>query len=145
MDGTWYARAGLPGDAAVASWSVSVEPSWIYFVRDHIGLGGYFGYEAGRGDFLSRGSYRDQGASLGVTGAFEVGSSGRWGVLLRPSLGAAARFRKYEHSQSGVLPGADTASSIDALFDPKARIEHLKQRDLRGQLQLRASLVYALS
>lgn len=143
LRGTWYGRGGLPGDTTLPGWSVAIEPSWIRFVSDGIGVGAYVGYQATKGSFFSGGRYFDQQLSLGFSSAFEVWASGPWGFLLRPYLGLSLRFRDY-HPPPGSGPANPSTGVFTAagLVDPSVGIE---QRDVRAQLGVRAPLVYAVS
>lgn len=130
--------------------SVSLQPSWLLFVRDRIGLGAYAGYRYARGSFAhpfvsdlglppSAWHYRDNELSAGITSALELYESGRFSLFLRPYLGLAVRWREHdvlELSQAEAPFAGDGVSTFS---------RRQQARDVRLQAGFRIPFTYQIS
>jgi hypothetical protein len=134
VGGTWYRGDDVPGSTGASSrWAVWAEPSFVYFIRDRIGLGGYVGYESNHGDFVEQQvRWAENRISAGVSGSFEVVASGSWGLFLNVNFG-------YAWSQRNDRFGRD-AGAVN-YYDSDRLVEH----DRRVQLGFHLPLTYLVS
>lgn len=134
-------------------WSAYAQPSWVYFVRDRVGVGAYLGYRIARVSTgidretwlqASASPSRDSGAqawkgplqhdlSAGISAAFELFESGRLSLFARPYVGVSVYFREVR-----------ALRYTDSPFDPVG-LASRRRHDARAQLGLRLPLVYQVS
>jgi len=132
--------------------SASANPSWLYFVRDRIGIGAYLGYRFARHDFtdaeLQSASWdpvprdfrnRDHEVSAGFIVALELPLVERLSLFVRPYLGVSLRLREYARVESVQLSPPFAGDGFTATW--QAGHEH----DTRVQLGVRAPLTYQAS
>ncbi|MDB4985196.1 MAG: hypothetical protein JWN04_374 [Myxococcaceae bacterium] len=154
LGGSWSNEREPGFDDRSPRYSVWLQPSWVYFIRDRIGLGAYLGYRLSR---VSTGYdsqlYRqaregttsarlysplNHDLSAGITAAVEVFVLGRLSLYARPYLGLSVLWRAF--SYSNLDPGHPEAH-VRSPFG--FHVEH--DHELRAQLGVRLPLVYQLS
>jgi hypothetical protein len=150
VDGTTgfaWSNGDTPGSyARPPEYQLWVQPSWLYFVRDRVGVGAYVGYEYGRATqtFVLDSSARAPQVlqrsapvhtlALGATFAFEVLTLGRVSLYARPYLGVA-----WVHRRRYAL--------VPLRADPSLELQlHARSEShWQPQLGVRAPVVYQVS
>lgn len=139
-------------------YAVWVQPTWVYFVRDGIGLGAYVGYRFARESTGIEGatfrqarpnpqldergdSYTHQPSShdvsLGITAALELFASGRVRLFARPYLGLAVAWNE--------LRTYDVFSDFGSIGQTRSFTGWEWRHELRPQAGIRLPAVYQLT